>query len=159
MKNPKIYIESSVISVQTARPSKNVLLLARQQYTNDWWDSIDQYTPYISQAVLDEIKRGDVSAAEKRLRLVESIPLLPYVDEVNRIVGCLLREKALPFKAWEDAHHIAIAAVHDVDYLLTWNMTHIANPFKRQHVIDIIRQFRTSSPMIITPQELLEASQ
>ena len=122
MKRTKVYIESSVISVHTARPPKNVQLLARQQYTHDWWDTLDQYTPYISQAVLDEIKRGDVSVAEKRLRLVELIPLLPYVDEVDKIVGCLMREKVLPFKAWEDAHHIAIAAVHEMDYLLTWNM-------------------------------------
>jgi len=107
---------------------------------------------------LDEIKRGDVAAAEKRLKLVESIPLLPHIGEVERIVERLQREKAIPFKAKEDAVHIAIAAVHDIEYLLTWNMTHIANPLKRQHIADIIRQFRPSSPIILTPQELLEVS-
>jgi len=159
MKQPTVYIESSVISVHTARPSRNIQLLARQQYTHDWWETIDRYTPYISQIVQDEIAKGDVSAAAKRLKLVDWVPLLPFVDEVDRLAGQLLREKAIPFKARDDALHIAIAAIHSVDYVLIWNMTHMANPFKRQHIADIIRQSRFSNPIILTPQELLEASQ
>jgi len=139
MKKPTAYIESSVISVHTARPSRNILLLARQQYTHDWWETIDRYTPFISQVVLDEIKRGDALAAAERLKLVESIPLLPETLDVDRIVGQLLREKAIPFKARRDTEHIAVAAAHGIDYVLTWNMTHIANPIKRQHIIDIVR--------------------
>ena len=108
---------------------------------------------------MDEIKRGDALAAAERLKLVDSIPLLPSADMVERIVGQLLRENAVPFKAKEDAHHIVIAVVHDIDYLLTWNMTHIANPVKRRHIVDVIRQFQSSSPIILTPQELLEVFQ
>ena len=108
---------------------------------------------------MDEIKRGDALAAAERLKLVESIPLLPETLDVDRIVGQLLREKAIPFKARRDAEHIAVAAAHGIDYVLTWNMTHIANPIKRQHIIDIVRRFRSTCPTILTPQELLEIYQ
>ena len=119
---PTLYIETSIVSYLRARPSNSVVSAARQVLTRRWWDLERQHYDLVtSQFVLDEAAVGDPTQAAERLRALDGIALLDITPDVARIAGELLSRAVLPPKARLDAFHIATAAFHEVDYLLTWN--------------------------------------
>ena len=97
---------------------------------------------------------GDSDAAARRLALVEGLPLLSLNETAITLAERLLAGAALPSKAREDALHIAMAAVHGIDYLLTWNCKHIANAVKRPLIEAICETSGYRPPIICTPEEL-----
>ena len=117
----RVYVETSVISYLAARPSKTIIGAAHQQITSAWWDQRGGYDLFVSELVLRECAAGDSSAAQRRLEIVESIPLLVATEESYKLAESFLRKRIIPVKAAEDSLHIAIAISHSVDYLLTWN--------------------------------------
>ena len=92
---------------------------------------------------------------QKRLRFVEDLPLLALNDEAVALAGALVQDGPIPAKAAEDALHIALATVHGMDYLLTWNCTHIANAEMRQNVEAVCQSKDYCTPVICTPEELM----
>jgi predicted nucleic acid-binding protein len=154
-----VYVETSVVSYLTARPSGDLLAAARQKATVDWWDTPrGRFDLYTSDVVMEEAVRGDADAAGRRLEALAGIPLLAITDAVRALSKALLREGALPAKAVDDALHIAIAAVHGVDYLLTWNCQHIDNAEMKPLIRSVCVVNGTSCPEICTPQELMGVS-
>lgn len=152
----KLYVETSVISYLTARPSRDLIIAAHQQITNDGRENRrTQFDLYTSQVVLSEASVGDSEVASKRLQALQDVDLLDITDEVAELSGKLISEKCLPEKALEDALHIAISAIHGTDYLLTWNCKHIANAKMRSKIEEVIRLSGYKPPIICTPEELL----
>jgi predicted nucleic acid-binding protein len=157
VERPKVYLESSVISYLAARPTRDILATAHQQVTREWWErSRSSFDLYISVEVLNEIRRGDPEAASLRLRYVESLPLLEADDHARALAAEILRTSALPRKAAADAAHIAIATVNGMEFLLTWNCTHIANGIVQRAISRLSRDMGFEPPMIVTPEELME---
>lgn len=151
----KIYIETSVISYLTARPSKNVIEAGHQQSTYLFWDRRGEFDLVASELVVTECSAGDTLAASKRLDALLGIPLLDITARSVDIAKSLVASGIVPAKAIEDAMHISIATVHFVDYLLTWNCRHIANPEIQAKIADHLRQQGLFLPFICTPDELL----
>ncbi|MBI4864625.1 MAG: type II toxin-antitoxin system VapC family toxin [Candidatus Riflebacteria bacterium] len=108
---------------------------------------------YCSQLVIDEAAAGDAEAADHRLQALTGIPLLDIGAEVLRLSELILDRGALPRTAGEDALHISIAALHDIDYLLTWNCTHIANAETRRVIGRLTAAIGIELPTICTPEE------
>lgn len=106
--------------------------------------------------VLEEVGQGDLEAARRRLAATSDIPLLDVTPECVGLGQQLLRQAELPEKAARDALHIAIAAVNNMDVLLTWNCRHIANPTLIPKIRAIIMSGGYRSPKICTPRELVE---
>ena len=156
MANPKLYIETSVVSYLTAQGSRDLVLAAHQEVTRTWWASRDGYDLYVSQFVLDEAAAGDSEAAGRRLEVLREMPLLNASNEVLNLAGRLLAERGMPAKARVDALHVATAAVHGMDYLLSWNCKHIANATLRSRIESICRMAGFEPPVICTPLELVE---
>jgi hypothetical protein len=129
---------------------------AHQEVTSEWWAGRDAYELYISQLVLDESAAGDPGAAADRLAALQDVPLLELTPEATALGRHLLGAAALPAKAAADALHIAISAVHGMQYLLTWNCTHIANATMRPRIESICRASGFEPPIICTPLELVE---
>ncbi len=153
----KVYIETSVISYFASRPSRDLIIAANQQATQEWWRTRKKdFEIYVSQLVIQEAGAGDVEAATSRLEALENIPLLDIVDDAIRLAEKLVEQKAIPEKASEDALHIALAAVHGMEYLLTWNFKHIANATMRANVELVCRLNGFEPPIICTPLELME---
>ncbi len=153
---PKIYIETSVISYLTARPSRDVIVIANQQITDEWWQTRRQdFDLYVSELVKLEASGGDPEAAKRRLDSIESIPILTLTPEIIGFGEKLVQEGSLPEKASADALHIATASMNGLDYLLTWNFKHIANATMRYKIERICRLTGYEPPIICTPQELL----
>ena len=130
---------------------------ANQQTTRDWWDHHRQeFELFVSRFVVDECSDGDPVAAQERLVYLAGIPLLETSDDVSALAQSLLNDVPLPEKAAIDALHIAVAAVNGIEYLLTWNCKHIANPSLRPRIEQRCRELGYEPPAICTPQELLE---
>jgi|SRR6185369_2740210 len=153
---PKLYLETSVVSYLTARPSHDLIRAAHQQVTRDWWDTRSSFDLYVSQLVLDEAGAGDVEAASLRLAALRGVALLELTPETGSLAREILRRGGMPAKAYLDAAHVAVAAVHGLDYLLTWNCTHIANASMRGKIENICRAAGLDPPAICTPIELVK---
>ena len=154
---PKVYLETSIISYFTSRPSRDLIIAAHQQITHDWWENHrHNFDLYVSQLVIEEAEAGDEVAAQRRLRALSGIPLLSLTEESVHLAEKLVRDGPIPPKAVVDAFHIAVATFHGMDYLLTWNFKHIANAVMRSGIEQICRMAGYEPPIICTPQELLE---
>jgi len=151
----KIYVETSVISYLTARPSKTIVAAAHQQITQAWWAFRSDYELFVSQSVWQECAAGDPVAAQHRLAALEGIPVLAVTEEMVRLAEAFIEKAIIPAKAIEDALHIAISTLHHVDFLLTWNCRHIANPVIQEKIAIHLDESGLLLPIICTPEELL----
>jgi predicted nucleic acid-binding protein len=152
---PTVYIETSVISYLTARQSRDLRLAADQSATRDWWQKErDHFELFVSTSVLDEIRAGDAAAAEKRMSVVAPITVLPDSEDADDLSDALLRTLTLPRSAKIDAVHIALAAVHGMDYLLTLNCRHINNAAMKPNMREVCHKAGYVCPEICSPAEL-----
>jgi hypothetical protein len=152
---PTVYIESSIVSYLTAKPSRDIVLAAHQQITYDWWQfAKSRFESYSSQVTINEISVGDADAAKRRLDAIEGMSLLEVRAEPADLAKILILQGALPQKASLDALHIAVATIHQMQYLLTWNCKHIANATTRPTIERIIHNAGFTAPIIATPEEL-----
>ena len=151
---PKIYVETTIVSYLTAWPSRDLVRAAHQQVTREWWAVREGFELFLSQFVLDEAAAGDSAAAALRLEAVRDVALLDVTEDSVVLAGSLVSGGGLPTKARIDALHVAIAAVHGMDFLLTWNCAHIANAATRATIEDICRAGGFEPPIICTPLEL-----
>lgn len=152
----RVYLETTFISYLTARPSRDLIQAARQELTREWWERRrDDFELYISQFVVDEAGGGDSAAAEKRLQILNDLPQLAVTEAAILLGENLIREGAMPEKAATDGLHIAVATVHEMDVLLTWNCQHLANAEILGVVNRFIRSEGFEAPIICTPEELM----
>jgi predicted nucleic acid-binding protein len=153
---PSVYLETTIPSYYTARPNRDVVIAGHQATTRAWWDTrLSSFRAFISQIVIDEASAGDSEAAQDRLEAVKSFPLLDIRDDAIDLARDLIQSGPLPRKAAQDALHIAIAASHGIDFLLTWNCKHIANAEMTDRNTEICRSHGIKCPVICTPEELM----
>ena len=153
--NPVVYIESSVISYLASRPSRDVVVAARQAISHDWWENHRQrFELRISALVEEEISRGDSFAAQSRLALIKDIPSLVISEEAIKLTELLIGQGAVSEGSEVDALHIGIAAAQGADYLLTWNFRHINNAEMKSAITKIVESYGLVCPQICSPEEL-----
>lgn len=134
-----------------------MIMAANQEATRSWWESLrPRYELFISTIVTQEASGGDPDAAKRRVAAIEGLPELDISEEVELLAARLLAGAALPDNAKTDALHIAVATVHGIDYLLTWNCKHIANAVIRTKIEGVCRAAGYEPPVICTPLELME---
>ena len=151
----RVYIETTVVSYLTARPSRDVIVVGHQQITQDWWDDCrGDYQLCTSELVFQEAGAGDPQAAQERLDVLKDMVLLETRQEAQDLAKELVQAGALPAKAFEDALHIAVAAHQKIPYLLTWNCRHMANATMRPLIEAVCAGKGYKAPIICTPEEL-----
>jgi hypothetical protein len=156
--NPTIYMETSVVSYLAARPSKDPMIAGEQIGTHRWWkEKRRNYDIYISKLVWEEAAEGDKVAVKRRLKFIAPLPWLQITAKVARLARALIKRKALPPNAGNDASHIAIGAVYQMQFLLTWNFTHINNPTTEELVRTVCSEHDYHCPVICTPDQLLQS--
>jgi hypothetical protein len=157
MKN--VYIETTVVSYLTARPSRDVVVAARQEATRDLWPKLfTDFESCVSVLVLEEAGRGDADQAALRLQAIQSLPVLGMSDAAQLLASKIIDDRGIPEEYPEDSLHIAVAAVNGMDVLVTWNFTHLNNPFTRMMIRQIVENAGYQCPEICSPDELLEAA-
>ena len=152
---PKIYVETTVVSYFTARPSRDLVIAGRQEITREVWPRVlEKFEVFVSVLVLQEIKRGDAQAAEERLEVLKYFPVLDITQEIEGLAQRLLSSKAIPKEYPEDAVHVAAAAMNGIDFITTWNFTHINNAFTRSIIREVITDAGFCCPEICSPDEI-----
>ena len=153
------YIETTIVSYLVARPAKGLIQAAHQQVTREWWATRDRFDLFISAPVVAEARRGDATMAVRRLDALRGIPMLTAGPRAGALVRSLLRSGALSPQARVDAAHLAIAAINGVDFLLTWNLRHLANAAIRGKIDEVCRgagsahETISNSPSHLTGQQ------
>ena len=151
----RVYIETSIPSFfYEARMEPD--MIARRDWTRQWWSMLDQYEVFTSGAVRYELQRGEYPGKEEALLLLSDIPDLEVVDIIEDIVKAYVQHHLMPVNPLGDAMHLAY---HGCDYLLTWNCRNIANPNKFTHIRIINTMLGLSIPELVTPYQLLEENQ
>ncbi len=152
-----VYIETTILSYLVANPARDIVIAGHQQTTQQWWSTRrTAFDCFISQVVIDEISAGDPTEARKRLAVAGPINSLAVTVDAERITESIMKSGILPPKAVRDAAHIAVATVHNVQYLLTWNCKHLANAQIAKRIAGLCNVAGYEMPSICTPEELLE---
>ena len=155
-----MYLETSVISYLAGWLNRQSSLVARnQKVTRDWWSlRRHEYDLYSSSAAINEAEKGNLPLAQQRLHFLTETTLLGVTDEAMTLASELLRRTRLPANADIDALHMAVAAVHGMDYLTSWNCKHIVNDNILPQVYAVCSAFGYKPPLICTPRDLMETS-
>ncbi len=157
MRNPTVYVETSVVSYLTAWPSRDLVIAAQQAVTRERWRAApERFVLVASELVFTEAAAGDTDAARARLTALEIVIRLDTTEDAAALTRRLLEFGAFPREAAADAAHVGIAATNRVDYLLTWNFRHIANAAVRSRIERVCRKAGYEPPVICTPNELME---
>lgn len=152
-----VYLETTVIGNIAGRLHPNASIADRQNITRKWWDTASlRYRLVTSQITLDECSDGDPVAAAERLSIVSGIELLDVNDAASALTKALLKGLAVPVSQPRDALHIAIAAVHGIEFIATWNFKHILNPHVQTRIMNTCRNQGYAPPVICTPEQLAE---
>lgn len=155
----RIYIETSVVSYFTARPSRDIVIAGHQEATRDIWPKfVAKYETHISALVYDEVGKGDPIQAKMRLTSIEPFPMLDIDDEARSLAEKIIANRGIPEEYPEDALHIAVAAVNGIEVVVTWNFAHLNNPFTRRAIRRIAEGAGYVCPEICSPEELLEVN-
>ena len=157
---PSVYLETTIPSYLAAYPSRDLVVAAHQQITHDWWRTArDRFELYMSEAVLGEIRAGDPGAVARRLAFVDAIPVLAVNDDVRALVDVYNKRLGLMGSARADSPHFAFAVAYEMDYLVTWNCTHIANGEMVRRLRNVNAELSRFTPLVVTPEEVLEPLQ
>lgn len=152
-----IYLETSVVSYYVSKPSRDLIVLAHQQITWEWWPTaVKRFNVYISEVVVEEAAAGNKESAEKRLKELKGFSHLELTEKVEQIAQIYIEKLGIPKKALRDAAHIAVASIHNIDYLVTWNCVHLANGEIIKKLLKLNEKLKIKTPVICTPEELME---
>jgi len=152
-----VYIETTVVSYLSAKLSRDIVVAAHQQITQEWWTNVrPKLNCFISPFVIQESQRGDNYLAKRRITLLSGISVLEINREIEKITDIYFRKLKIPDKAQLDAAHLAVACYHKMDYLLSWNCKHIVNAKIRKELELLNKGLKIFTPIICTPEELME---
>jgi predicted nucleic acid-binding protein len=152
-----VYIETTILSYLVANPARDIVIAGHQQTTQEWWSTRrTDFDCFISQVVIDEISAGDPTEVSKRLAVAGTLNSLAVTFDSERITESIMKSGVLPKRAVRDAAHIAVATVHNIQYLLTWNCKHLANAQIAKRIAALCNLGGFEMPTICTPEELLE---
>jgi predicted nucleic acid-binding protein len=154
---PTAYIETSVISYLTNRPSRDAIVLGRQLLTRQWWEEHrEHYSLVVSDFVVDEVSEGHPEAVARRLDALRNIQLIDNkAPDIEALANALIAEKALPSNAKLDALHIATCAYHAINYLASWNFSHIVNAQQLDKIEAICKSNGFPASRIVTLDQLI----
>jgi predicted nucleic acid-binding protein len=155
----RVYVETSVVSYYCARSSRDLIVAAHQQITREWWETrlLCCYQPFVSEIVAAECARGDAAAAMQRLQAIGNLPRISAATgEGERLARQYVETLGIPEFAFIDALHIALAVLGNMDYLVTWNCSHIANGATIARLLEFNRSHGLYECVICTPEELME---
>jgi predicted nucleic acid-binding protein len=151
-----VYLETTVLSYLAARDARDANIAAHQRVTRTWWASHrQQYRLVASAIVVREASAGDPEMAAKRLALIATCDLLQITEAVEALAALLLARGFVPGTVPNDALHIAVATVGGAEYLLTWNLRHLAGAVARRRIEQELRRLGHEPPTICTPEELM----
>jgi hypothetical protein len=154
-----VYIETTITSYATAKASRDIIIAHRQVITQIFWENERQkYDLYVSQYVTQECGRGDREAARQRLDFIAGIPLLPETERTVILAHTYFDLLGITRRALTDCFHVAVCVDSGIDYLLSWNCTHLGEvSYGKIYLYNQQHGLRT--PDLLTPEVFMELIQ
>jgi hypothetical protein len=157
MENEKksLYIETTIPSYATSRESRDIVTAARQIVTRQFWEEKrSSYDLYTSQYTIDECSLGDPQAALKRLDFISGIAAFSKTPEDEKLAKMYLDVLQIPERSETDCFHLAVCVIHKLDYLLSWNFTHLGfNSYVKMAEYNVRHELWI--PVLVTPDYFL----
>ncbi len=151
----RIYIETSIPSFYYTQ-REDVESKARRNWTRNWWDEYSSESSLVSSAaVIAELRRGKSAMVEDRINLIDGAQLLPITEAVEAIAQIYIDKMIMPRDPQGDALHLAVASFYRVEFLLTWNCAHLANPNKFERIRLLNFEIGLPVPTLTTPMNFL----
>lgn len=154
----RVYLETSFFS-QCVTIRTGAIDVGRRATGEAWWRrDAKAFELFISAEVIRELSDPDFPEAVRApaLAMLTGLPALDLDADVVALADLLVRERVMPGPSVTgDAVHVAAAVVHRMDYLLTWNQKHLANPNKRTHLAVVCARLGRPAPQIVTPDLLV----
>jgi hypothetical protein len=150
-----VYIETTIPSYYH-ETRRTVTARAWREATRRWWSmQRQQYRLVTSRFVLTELRRSPPAKSSRALALMAGVEVLPEPAELDAVTTYYIEQRAMPAEAGGDAYHLAMASLHNVDYLLTWNCRHLANMNKTTQLAVLNGRLGLHLPIITTPLTLM----
>lgn len=152
----RVYLETSFLSacVTTRTDPASVY---RRDISVEWWKTQrSRHDVFVSPEVMGELDDPRFASRQGALDLARQVPLLQLNEEVLGFASLLVEQRVMPRPIAADAIHVAASCVYGMDYLLTWNVRHLANPNKLTHFRKICLRAGVLPPLIVTPDMLWE---
>jgi len=154
---PRLYLETSVWNFVFADDAPE-----KKHITLTFFDKVkeDEYEIFISDTVIQEIERADESKKRLLLEIIKEYKpkILEINNEVGRIAQEYISEGIIPSSKLDDATHAAVATVHRLDALISWNLRHLANYRKMERINEVnMRNGYFKRLELITPMEVSDA--
>jgi predicted nucleic acid-binding protein len=160
MKKLRIYLDTSVISFLFADDAPEKCEMTRGFFEN--YVKQDLYDVYVSPIVIDEINR--TTDIEKRTRMltalddfpVKNLVLAGSAHEIRKMAEMYIQDGIIPMKKIDDALHLAICTVMEMDVLLSWNYKHLANINREMRIMAAnLKEGYTHGFRMVTPLEVM----
>ena len=130
--------------------------IAWQHITRLWWDRFRrEYRLVTSSFVIDELEEAPRPKRDLALALMATIDTLALPAGLENVIAAYIDHRLVPHDAAGDAVHLAMASMHGIDFLLTWNIRHLANANKFRHLGIVNGRLGLSVPTITTPLNLI----
>ncbi len=153
-RSSSVYVETTVFSALVSE-REDVASIYRRDTTRQWWSlQARLYELRTSEAVLSELRAGNYPRQQEAIDLADSLDSIEITDEALAVAELYVRHRLMPEPATGDALHLAVACLSEVGFLLTWNIRHLANPNKLEHLEVINRRLGLLTPLIVTPESL-----
>ena len=156
----RVYLETSFFSACVTARNDARSLGWRETSTGWWRTQAAHHQLFVSDEVVVELSDPGFAQGPAALSMLRGLQLAELSPEVRGLAEVLVREKLMPRPSVSgDAIHIAAATVHRMDFVLTWNVQHMANPNKRTHFAMVCLRLGLIPPQIVTPDLLMESDE
>ncbi len=154
MDKPTVYLDTNIISAYWFE-GNDVAAAARRLHTRQWW-SLERrhFSLYVSVTTLNELRAGPFPRQSDCLKMARALPRLAMTRNARRVLDELLKTRLIPDTKPGDALQMAVSAAHEVDYLLTWNYAHLANPVAQKRLEDVCRSLHLRAPLLVSPETI-----
>ena len=152
---PKVYIETTIPSFYFETRG-DARAQTWRDVTREWWDAHrHRYDLFASRFVLRELADAPPPKASNALELMDETTILSEPTELADVIQYYMEHKLMPIDAYGDAAHLAMASLHSMEFLRTWNCRHLANANKSRHIAVLNGRLGLPAPVITTPMMLL----
>ena len=158
MKKPTLNLDTNIVST-LHYDGTDINGLARRMATRDWWDSERRgFELFASVVTEQELGAGVYDSQSACLRLVRRLKYVPITGEIRRLAAVFLDQRLVPPNKPGDAAQLAVAVAHQMDYLLTWNYAHLANPATQARGESIVAKLGFRMPWLVSPDSIPRAN-
>ena len=154
MDKPTVYLDTNIISAYWYE-GKDVAAAARRFHTREWWNlERKHFSVNVSMTTINELRAGSFRRQKDCVKMARALPLLRMTRQAKRVLEEVLQSRLIPETKSGDALQMAISAAHEVDYLLTWNYAHLANPVAQERLEEICRSLGLRAPLLVSPETI-----